>query len=78
MRIVNVPPEEVLFSKRAKRGDIPFLAHRRSWTYSDLIQQGYDEECLDLVPMDDSSEYNMERSRAAPRRDRVAGRGPPR
>jgi hypothetical protein len=61
VRIVNVPPEEVLFSKRAKRGDIPFLSHRRSWTYSDLIQQGYDRECLDLVPMDDSPEYNSER-----------------
>jgi len=62
VRIVNVPPEEVLFSKRAKRGDIPFLSHRRSWTYSDLIQQGYDKECLDLVPMDDSAEYTQERT----------------
>jgi len=61
VRIVNVPPEEVLFSKRAKRGDIPFLSHRRSWTYSDLIQQGYDKDCLDLVPMDDSAEYTQER-----------------
>jgi len=61
VRIVNVPPEEVLFSKRAKRGDIPFLSHRRSWTYSDLIQQGYDKDCLDLVPMDDSAEYTRER-----------------
>ena len=50
VHIENVAPEEVLFSRRAKRGDIPFLAHRRRWTYSDLLQQGYDEECLDLVP----------------------------
>jgi hypothetical protein len=62
VHIVNVPPEEVLFSKRSKRGDIPFLCHRRSWTYSDLIQQGYDKECLDLVPMDDSAEYTQERT----------------
>lgn len=61
VRIENVPPEEVLFSRRAKRGDVPFLAHRRRWTYSDLIEQGYDEECLDLVPMDDSMEWNAER-----------------
>jgi hypothetical protein len=61
VKVVNVPPEEVLFSKRAKRGEVPFLSHRRSWTYSDLIQQGYDKECLDLVPMDDSAEYSMER-----------------
>ena len=61
VRIQNVPPEEVLFSRRAKRGDIPFLSHRRRWTYSDLVQQGYDQECLDLVPMDDSAEFSMER-----------------
>jgi len=61
VRIQNVPPEEILFSRRAKRGDIPFLSHRRRWTYSDLVQQGYDQECLDLVPWDDSGEYNMER-----------------
>jgi hypothetical protein len=59
--IVNIPPEEILFSQRAKRGDIPFISHRRRWTYSDLIEQGYDEECLDLVPWDDSGEYNQER-----------------
>src|SRR5580765_5342590 len=59
--IANLAPEEVLFSRRAKRDDIPFLAHRRRWTYSDLIQQGFDEECLELVPMDDSMEYNSER-----------------
>ena len=61
VRIQNVPPEEILFSRRAKRGDIPFLSHRRRWTYSDLVEQGYDQECLDLVPWDDSGEYNMER-----------------
>ena len=61
VKIQNVPPEEVLFSQRAKRDDIPFLAHRRRWTYSDLIQQGYDEDCLDLVPMYDEPEQNVER-----------------
>jgi hypothetical protein len=60
VRIANVPPEEVLFSQRSKRDDIPFLAHRRRWTYSDLIQQGYDEDCLDLIPMDDSPGQNPE------------------
>jgi hypothetical protein len=59
--IVNVPPEEVLFSRRAKRDEMPFICHRRRWTYSDLIEQGYDEDCLDLVPSDDSMEYNSER-----------------
>ena len=61
VRIRNVPPEEVLFSRRAKRDDIPFLCHRRRWTYSDLIEQGYDSACLDLIPQDDSAEFSMER-----------------
>jgi len=59
--IVNVPPEEILFSRRAKRDEMPFICHRRRWTYSDLVEQGYDEDCLDLVPSDDSMEYNSER-----------------
>jgi hypothetical protein len=59
--IENVPPEEILFSQRAKRGDVPFLAHRRRYTKSDLLQQGYDEATLDLVPTDDSAEQNQER-----------------
>lgn len=62
VKILNVPPEEILFSRRAKRGDIRFMSHRRGWTYSDLVQQGYDEECLDLIPWDDSAEYNQERT----------------
>jgi hypothetical protein len=61
VRIENVAPEEILLSRRSKRGDVPFLSHRRRWTMSDLLQQGYDEECLDLVPLDDSQEWNQER-----------------
>jgi hypothetical protein len=61
VRIENVAPEEILFSRRAKRGDIPFLAHRRRWTYSDLVEQGYDEDTLDLVPLHDDMEMNIER-----------------
>jgi hypothetical protein len=61
IRIENVAPEEILFSRRAKRGDIPFLAHRRRWTYSDLVEQGYDEDTLDLVPLHDDMEMNIER-----------------
>jgi hypothetical protein len=61
VRIENVPPEEILISRRSKRGEVPFLSHRRRWTYSDLLQQGFDEDCLDLVPFDDSYEWNQER-----------------
>jgi hypothetical protein len=61
VRVCNIPPEEMLFSRRAKRGDIPFISHRRRWTYSDLIEQGYDAECLDLIPYDDTTDFNAER-----------------
>lgn len=62
VKIENVPPEEILFSRRAKRGvPIPFLAHRRRWTKSDLVQQGYDEDCIDQVPQYEAPEWNTER-----------------
>lgn len=61
VKIENVPPEEILFSRRAKRGQVPFLAHRRMWTYSDLVEQDYDEDCLDLIPRYDAQEWNTER-----------------
>jgi hypothetical protein len=61
VKIENVPPEEILFSRRAKRGVLPYLAHRCRWTYSDLVAQGYDEDTLDMVPMYDALEWNSER-----------------
>src|SRR4030095_10765959 len=62
VKIENVPPEEILFSRRAKRGvPLPFLAHRRRWTKSDLIEQGYDEECLSEIPQYEAPEWNTER-----------------
>jgi len=59
--IENVPPEEILFSRRAKRDDIPYLCHRRRWTRSDLIQQGYDEASLEDIPANESLDWNQER-----------------
>jgi len=59
--IENVPPEEILFSRRAKRDEIPYLCHRRRWTRSDLIQQGYDEDCLEDIPANESLDWNQER-----------------
>lgn len=59
--VENCPPEEILFSRYAKRGNVPFLAHRTRRTYSDLVRDGYDADTLDLVPMDDSPEQNQER-----------------
>jgi hypothetical protein len=61
VRIENVPPEEVLFSRRAKRGAVPFLAHRRMWSFSDLVDQGYDEDTLDEIGRYTAQELNSER-----------------
>lgn len=62
VRIENVPPEEVLFSPRAKRGaPLPFICHRREWSYSELLEQGYDPDTLDLACFDESPQYNTER-----------------
>ena len=62
IRIENCPPEEVLHSPRAKRNaPLPFVCHRREWRYTDLLEQGYDEDTLDLACFDESPEYNTER-----------------
>lgn len=42
----NVPPEEVWFSPKCRRGYMPFVCHRRMRTFSDLLQEGYDEEAI--------------------------------
>jgi len=57
----NVPPEEILFSRRSTRDDIPFLCHRSPVTQSQLLQEGYDRECLEEIGWADSDDYNSER-----------------
>jgi hypothetical protein len=61
IKIANVPPEEILFSRRSTRENIPFLCHRQPTTRTALLQQGYDAECLDQVGWSDSEDYNPER-----------------
>ena len=61
IHIENVPPEEVLVSHRAKRGVMPFTAHRRERTRSDLLEEGYDKACLEELNYDDGPQYNSER-----------------
>ena len=63
VRVQGVPPEQMRFSQRARRDDIPFIAHVVQWSYSDLIEQGYDEDTLDEVPFDDSMDQNTERGK---------------
>jgi len=48
VKIENVPPEEFLFSQRAKSlDDCRFVAHRTQMTASELIQMGYDRELVE-------------------------------
>jgi len=61
VRIDNVPPEEFLISKRAKRVcDAPFVAHRVQRTISDLKKAGYKN--VDDIGSDDAgAAMNTER-----------------
>lgn len=53
--IENVPPEEFLISRRAKRvEDSPYTAHRVRKTLSDLIAEGYDREQVMGLSGDDA------------------------
>jgi hypothetical protein len=61
IRIRNVPPEEILFSRRSTRDNIPFLCHRVPRTQTSLLQEGYDKDCLDKVEWTDIDDYNPER-----------------
>jgi hypothetical protein len=45
--IENVPPEEVLYSPKCRRGYMPFVCHVRPRTVSDLIAEGYDEDAIE-------------------------------
>ena len=48
IKIENIPPEEFLFSQRAKNlEDARFVAHRTEMTVSDLIEMGYDRETVE-------------------------------
>lgn len=61
IKVRNVPPEEVLFSRRSTRDNIPFLCHRQPTTVTELLQQGYDQECLDKVNFSNVEDFNPER-----------------
>ena len=59
--IENIPPEEMLLSKRAKTiQDAPFVAHRIKKTISDLIAEGYDRKKIEDLPSYANSRWNEE------------------
>ena len=60
--VENVPPEEFLISKRAKKSpqDAPFVAHRRLITRSDLIAMGFDKDIVDGLQASSALTYSPE------------------
>jgi hypothetical protein len=60
--VENVPPEEFLISKRAKRSpqDAPFVAHRRLITRSDLIAMGFDKDVVEGLQASSALTYSPE------------------
>jgi len=61
IRVANVPPEEILFSRRSTREEIPFLCHRSPTNQTQLLQEGFDKDCLDSISWSDTDDYNPER-----------------
>ena len=60
--VENIPPEEFLISKRAKRSpeDAPFVAHHRLITRSDLIAMGFDADVVNGLQSSDSLTFSPE------------------
>jgi hypothetical protein len=62
VKVENVPPEEFLISKKAKRiDDAPFVAHRKLTTRSELIAMGFSAKDVDSLPMYDDLTFTPER-----------------
>lgn len=62
VRIVPVPPEEILVSRRATSiQSSPFVCHRVKKTHTELLEAGYDQETVSQLTPFDEQEYNTER-----------------
>ncbi len=62
VKIMNVPPEEFLISRRAKNLiNPPFVAHRSWPTQSELIAQGFDKDQIDELPDGEEDTFNAEK-----------------
>jgi hypothetical protein len=62
VKVENVPPEEFLISKKARRIDeAPFVAHRKLTTRSELIAMGFKADDIDSLPAYDDLTFTPER-----------------
>jgi hypothetical protein len=62
VQVENVPPEEFIISKKARKmADAPFVAHRRIISRGDLIAMGFDKDVVEGLPIGDTLTYNPER-----------------
>jgi hypothetical protein len=80
VRIMTVPPEEFLISRRARSiEEAPFVAHRLRKTVSELIEMGYDRDLVDRLPGsedEDPTGERRERFALEDDHDRSAADGP--
>jgi len=62
VKVENVPPEEFLISKKARRiEDAPFVAHRKLTTRSELVAMGFDSKEIEMLPAYDDLTFTPER-----------------
>lgn len=62
IKIENVPPEELIVSKRAKTlSDAPFVAHRTLVPRTELLQMGFDPEIVENLPVYNSLDFTEEK-----------------
>lgn len=65
VRIMAVPPEEFLISKRARSiADAHYCAHRVKRTVSELIEAGYPRDVIESLPIGSMSATDEEQARA--------------
>jgi hypothetical protein len=74
IKIINVPPEEFLVSRRAESlEDAHFVAHRTTMTVSDLVAMGYDQEEVEAHA--GTGELDVDRERVSRFQDLEAATG---
>lgn len=64
VRLVNIPPEELIYNRRATSlEDCSFIAHRSQVTVSDLVAMGYEREMVEEYAGYNDLDNDQERQR---------------